>query len=297
MRGEEKLKPYYEKLLAGLAERGHAVRTTPHLRDRVADEVAGDNAFHIIDHGTLRHPRALNTGIAYLYPFWNLDPWGIRALSSIGARPFDPAMVPADEARAFADRLRTQLVAARTSRYAQPQGRSALPPHAIAVFLQAEAHRGLAETCHLSMRQMVRALVARDDPRPILIKPHPKDTDPATRRFLSRLGDPRVQVVDANIHDILAVADVSVTINSAVGIESMLHGVPVVLCGQADFHHAAVTVRRASDLDSSLEDATARFWNHDAFLHWYFAGNCLNAGKPSLVDDFLGKVASHLAGA
>ena len=61
---------------------------------------------HILDHGRLRHPRALNAGVAYVYPFWHLDPWGIRAFSSIAEKTFDPASIPPGPARAFADRLR-----------------------------------------------------------------------------------------------------------------------------------------------------------------------------------------------
>jgi capsule polysaccharide modification protein KpsS len=112
--------------------------------------------------------------------------------------------------------------------------------------------------------------------------------------FLARLAarDARLRVVDANIHDMLAQAAVAVTINSAVGIEAHLHRVPVVLCGQTDFHHAAVTVKARGDMDAGIAQAEATNWPHDAYLHWYFAGQCLNAGKPTLVGDFLSKLAA-----
>jgi hypothetical protein len=141
----------------------------------------------------------------------------------------------------------------------------------------------------------VRALIARDDPRPIVIKPHPLDQDPATRQFLSRMAkDPRVMVTGANIHDILSRAAVAVTINSAVGLEAMLHGVPVVLCGKADFHHAAVTVTDKAALSPAIDQACAARWPHDAYLTWYFDRQCLNAGKPTLVDDFLARIAQRV---
>lgn len=293
------LKPYYAKLIDGLAARGHAVRLLPHDRATLADRVAADEDFHIVDHGNFRHPRVLNTGIAYIYPFWNLDPWGIRALSSIAQAPFDPVSIDAGAARAFANRLRKRWVAPRKSRYEQPMQPMVVPADAVAVFLQSEDHRSLAETCYLDLRQMVKALLARDDPRPIVIKPHPLDQNPATRRFLNRVAarDPRVRVLEANIHDILARAVVCVTINSAVGVEAMLHGVPVVLCGQSDFHHAAVTVKHPDAFDAAVAQAEAQVWAHDAFVYWYFGLNCLNAGRDSLVDDFLLKLAAARAGA
>ena len=284
---------YYGQLIDGLRARGVAVQTVLHARALVLDQVAADEGFHICDHGAHRHPRILNTGVAYIYPFRNLDPWGIRAQSSIAAKRFDPASVDPGTARVFTEGLRRRLIGQRRSRYDQPTDILEIPKGCVAVFLQSEAHRSVEETCYLTMRQMVGALLARPDPRPIVIKPHPRDFTEQTHRFLRRTAksDPRVTITLANIHDVLAAADVVVTINSAVGIEAMVHRRPVVLCGHADFHHGAQTVRSAADLDAGIARTEAKVWPHDAFLYWYFGLNCLAAGKDSLVDDFLAKVA------
>jgi hypothetical protein len=288
------MKPYYVKLIAGLRKMGIRVETVLHDRATTLAAVNATPGMHIVDHGSLRHARILNTGIAYIYPFWNLDPWGIRALSSIAEMAFDPATIDAAMAAEFTTRLRKRLVDARLSRYPQPDTRVDLPKGCIAVFLQSEAHREVGETCYLSMRQMLAALVARSDPRSIVIKPHPRDHDARTMAYLARLAgrDPRVMVVNANIHDMLSQADVAVTINSAVGIEAHLHRLPVVLCGQADFHHAMVTVTDRRDMDAAIAQALTTDWQHDAYLYWYLCQHCLNAGKPSLVVDFLTKIAA-----
>jgi hypothetical protein len=294
LRDRSVMKPYYVKLTEGLAARGYAVELALHDRDTLLADVAASQNFHIVDHGNQRHPRVLNTGIAYVYPFWNLDPGGIRALSSISEKPFDPKAVAMDLATPFANRLRKRWVLNRKSRYEQPMRTAQIPADCIAVFLQSEGHRDVMETCYLDLRQMVKALMARNDPRPIVIKPHPRDYDPTTRRFLHRIAgrDPRIQIADANIHDILAQAAVCVTINSAVGIEAMMQGVPIVLCGQTDFHHCAVTVKTTTAMDAAIPQAMQTHWPHDAFLYWYFGLNCLNAGKDTLVDDFLARIAA-----
>ena len=288
----DRLKPFYRRLFDGLVGAGHTVRAQRHDRYTLPETVASDTAFHIVDHGQMRHPRVLNAGIAYVYPYWNLDPHGIRALSSIGEMAFDPQAVDGPAASAFATRLRRRLVGPRQSRYDQPAETVAIPDGAVAIFLQSEAHRDLAETCFLSMRAMVEAVCARDDPRPIVIKPHPRDLNPDTREFLHRLAqkDGRVQVVDANIHDILAAASVVVTINSAVGIEAMLHRRPVVLCGRADFHHNAMSCRAPGQMGQALATAQRRFWPHDRYLYWYFGLNCLSAASETLVEDVLERV-------
>lgn len=294
LRGTEDLAPFYEKLIAGLRDRGAEVRQVLHDRARILAEVEADGGFHIVDHGAIRHPRILNTGVAYIYPFRNMDPWGIRALSSISAMPFDPAAIDPAAATAFADKLRRRLIGKRTSRYEQPEARQAVPKGCIAVFLQSEGHRSVEETCHLDLRAMLGAVLAVPDGRPVVVKPHPRDHDAETRLYLRRLArrHPRLQVVEANIHDILQAADVAVTINSATGIEAMLHGCPVVLCGQADFHHQAITVRQPDEMAYALHEALIRSWHHDAFLYWYFAQNCLSAMSPTLVDDLLARIAA-----
>lgn len=288
----ERLKPFYRRVFDGLVARGHTVRAVLHDRDRTIAEVAADRAFHIVDHGRLRHPRVLNAGIAYVYPFWNLDPQGIRALSSIGGKVFDPASVDGAAARAFMARHRQRLVAGRASRYEQPQARAEVPGDCIAVFLQSEGHRDLAETCHLTPREMIEAVLDRDDPRPVVIKPHPRDLNPDTREYLHRLArqDARVHVMEANIHDILAAAACVVTINSAVGIEAMFHRKPVVLCGQADFHHNAVTAPRAKAMERAIAKAMRKTWPYGRFLYWYFGMNCLNAASDTLVDEVVNRV-------
>jgi hypothetical protein len=83
--GDEDLKWFYRRLCDGFAERGGVIRKVPHERDLLLADLLEDDDFHIVDHGALRHPRILNAGIAYLFPYWNLDPHGIRATSSIGA--------------------------------------------------------------------------------------------------------------------------------------------------------------------------------------------------------------------
>lgn len=169
-----------------------------------------------------------------------------------------------------------------------------VPPGCIAVFLQTEAHRGVAETCYLRLRPMIKALLARDDPRPIVVKPHPRDTDIDTFDWLARKArkDRRLQIIPANIHDILAACAVVVTINSAVGIEAMVHGKPVVLCGHADFHHACLTVRRAEEMDAAIAAAEARDWPHARYLSWFYQDHCLDPRRPDLAQAVLRRMAA-----
>ena len=278
----------------GLTALGVRVECLVHRRETVAQVIAADHGFHLIDHGGQPHARVLIIGSAYIAPWHYGDPRGIRAISTLGDLRFDPETVPEARAAAFHAELVRDLITRRRSRYFQPEERLEVPPGCIAVFLQTEAHRGVAETCYLRLRPMIKALLARDDPRPIVVKPHPRDTDLDTFDWLARKArkDRRLQIIPANIHDILAACAVVVTINSAVGIEAMVHGKPVVLCGHADFHHACMTVRRAEAMDAAIAAAETRDWPHARYLSWFYQDHCIDPRDPGLAQAVLGRMAA-----
>lgn len=288
--GQEHVAPYFHKLRDGLEARRIRVEIEALERDGFIDRIGRDENFHIVNHGDFRHPRVLNTASAYIAPFWYLDPVGIRRHSSIAAKTFDPAGIDPSAAHAFFNALRRRRIGERTSRYPQPETAEEMPKGAIAVFLQ----KGDADTgAHVGRAAMIDALLARHDTSPIVIKPHPRDTSDETADLIAAAArDPRVRVTGANIHDILSAARVTVTINSAVGLESLMHRVPVVLCGPADFHHSAVTVRDAFDLDAGLSRARLWPWHYAAYLYWFLKLNCVNAGAPDMIDDVFARVAA-----
>jgi hypothetical protein len=270
--------PFYAKAAEVLTQQGVKTCFVPHQRATTLAQIEADRDFHIIDRGRIRHPRALNTASAYIAPFFYLDPMGVRTFSSLAELPFEADRVDPHRAQRFHNNLRARLVTARKSRYEQPSEVLAIPQHCIAVFLQSEGERDVDEACYFNLRQMIRALLARADPRPIVVKPHPMDSDLDTLAWLVQKArkDSRLQIIPANIHDILAQADVVVTINSAVGIEAMLDARPVVLCGHADFRACAETARSPNGLDAAISQAEAKDWPFAAFLHWFFVENCLS---------------------
>lgn len=285
--------PFYRRLAEGLDARGIPYEQVPLDRARLLERVSGDAAFHIVNHGRFRHPRVLNAGIAYIYPFWNLDPQGIRAFSSIGGLRFDPASIDAAIARPFFRRLRQRIVGARRSRYEQPMGREALPQAAAAVFLQSEGHRNVGETLYLDRWQMLETVLGATR-APVIVKPHPRDASAETDEALRDLGRrfAHLHVARGNIHDIIAASDRVVTINSAVGIEAYLHRKPVILCGAADFHHIADTARSEADL-ARLVTRPPRARHYDKFIWWYFGQHCLSTTDPELAGRFLQRLAAQ----
>lgn len=291
------MRQFYGTLAKALEGAGAAVSVVTLDPDRTLARVEADEGFHIVHHARIRHPRVLNAGKAYIEPFFTLDPWGFRLFSSIAAETFRPGPDPLADAAIF-DEIRARMVGGRKSHYEQPDELVSAPDHAIAVFLQTEDNRDVGETCHLTPRHMIKALLERDDPRPVVVKPHPKEKNLETLDWLTRQArkDPRLQVFIGNIHDLLAKSDVVVTINSAVGIEAMLHEKPVVLCGDTDFHHICEIVTRRRDLNGAIARAEARQaagqWPFRAYIGWYYGRMCLDPRAP----DFGARVMAKLRG-
>jgi hypothetical protein len=285
--------PFYQRLFDGLDERGIAWDTCILDREKVMDQVEADDAFHIINHGRFQHPRVLNSGIAYVYPFWNMDPAGIRAFSSIANSRFQANEVDGETARPFFRRLRQRLAIGRTSRYEQPDEIVDVPTGSVAVFLQSEGHRIVGETCYLDRWQMVEGVLAAVD-GPVVVKPHPRDHDPETTKRLEQLCNEHsnLAISEANIHDILSAADRVVTINSAVGVEAYLHRKPVILCGKSDFHHIAQVAKNAQELGRFLKQEK-RAKAYYKYVYRYFAQQCLNTVEPDLIDRFLQRVTAQ----
>ena len=121
----------------------------------------------------------------------------------------------------------------------------------------------------VSMEAMMRVVcdMAYENSLPLVIKGHPVNPgsmEPlirVAREYLAKVCPKKwlYWVEDVSIHTILERAAVTITVNSGVGFESILHGVPVITFGKADY--AAVSGFTTLD-DFSINDlslAVAQF--------------------------------------
>lgn len=242
-----------------------------------------DGDLHLLDTGRARGPGVLNVSIAYLPPFWQLDPAGILAESSIAARIYDPASVRERPAQAFLTRMRERYPQARQSRRAQESRVTAFRRGAISVFLQGDMpqRNGLA---HMDPLAMLRAVAQGAQGRAVLVKPHPlaPDHDAA---LIQRALDEGLAITPttANVTDMIAASVATVSVNSACALEGFLQRRPAILFGPSDFHHFAHTVRRPEDFPAALAAALARApAGYARYLYWFFVRNCLNVTAADL---------------
>ena len=287
-------KDFYKRLWGELTDRGGQVRIE-HYEDQSARRIdPEDGNLHFVNNGNLCLPNVLNTGIAYLDRFWQVDPRGILSESSIRDEEFDPARVDRKAAWSFFQAMRSEYVSGRRSRYAQPREVEPIRRGVIAVFLQGDSQfTNRARLC--STPEMIRSVAAGAGDRAILVKPHPLKVDPADILAVHDLATDgvNIRITEANVHDILARASVSVSIASACSFEGFLHKTPAILYGKADFHHFAETVTDPGGFPEAFEAALSRKRGYSLYVHWYLKERCIWTKEPEFFDKISARMAAQ----
>lgn len=252
-----------------------------------SDRLEAEN-LHVIENGMVKQGNALNTALAYLPPYFHLDPQGVLAESMAGDAEFSEADVNAVLASSKFRGLQDRLVKKRRSRYGPKDEVTEIPDGCIAVFLQGDnPHR--QGTAYCDNETLLRTVAENAGGRTVVVKAHPvsKQLDDA-QLILNLLQDGLpVESTDANIHDILCQCSVTVSYNSAVAIEGFLHKKPAILFGKSDFLHVAETVRDPSDFPTALHSALASEHDYAKYLHWYFSNYAVSVEDWSLEDKLL----------
>lgn len=271
----------YPQVEDALLRRGGQVEIASRLAKlRPGESRKDDGNLHIVENGRVQGPGFLNAALAYLPGFWHLDPLGVLADSSLTQRVFDPAQVDRDAAQVFYDMLCRDFAQARKARYQQASATTEVPKGCIAVFLQGPMpqRRGQA---HVGYAEMLRAVVLGSAGRPVLAKAHPlqKEIGQAVIAQIQAEGLP-VTESTANVHDLLAAAAVSVSVNSAAAIEGFLHATPAILFGRSDYAQMVETVADVAEFPAAMARALATSRDYPLWFHWYFNQNCLNLNAP-----------------
>lgn len=281
---------FYQRLLQGLRDCGATTDIVRRDLDRLHKGPDGAH-FDLVHNGSIARPQLLNLAPAYIARFFYADPVGIYFESSIAKARFAPADLPAAEAKTFADALRKTWVVARKSRHQQPEDQTNFGTGHIAIFLQ-DWSDPVERARYMTAQDMVQTVVGGAAGRQVVVKPHPRNSARETQKIRQwlRKNHPEVRVTEANIHDIMAGACVTVSISSSVALEGMLHRVPAILFGRSDLHHAAVTVKSAAEWPAGLTRALHTSWPYDAFLLWFLRRQNIEAGRP-----FLAQVLDRMA--
>jgi hypothetical protein len=261
-----------------------AVARTPEEMQR-DHRVIPDGNVHVVENGRTQGDGWLNAAIAYLLGFWQMDPRGVHSESVASRAIFEAGEVDSAAANEFFAALNARFVQRRRSRFQQPRAVALdLPQGAVALFLQGPSAFFMGR-CTLAMDELILAVAQGAGGRPVLVKPHPQvleDGRAAIDRAIAKGA--KVQVTEANVHDVLAAAAVTVSVNSAVAMEGFLHRKPAILFGLSGFPSLVTHATGAADFPRALEAALATDWPYPEMVYWYFHRHALELAAPDFED-------------
>lgn len=211
------------------------------------------------------HDRALTFRRAYHYPFWNIEPVPQRWRFHVATTPFDPAIVPRDEAQDFLDRITTRVLPGP----APTRGEIVLIP------LQGCIRVGRSFQT-MSPIEMVET-VARTG-RPTVATLHPNEIyDDADHAALAALAARHPNLtIGGNTAALLRDCAFVATQNSSVAFDGLMLGKPAVLFGQSDFHHIALSVAELG-ADQALALAPDHRPDFTGYIWWFLRHMSVNA--------------------
>jgi hypothetical protein len=258
---------FFAALVSAFRGRGFAIDLHPdNLDERIASAVRpGYSLFHL---QTPLHDKALDLRQAYLKPFWRLERAQWKDTYRNATRAFEPERIKPDAASRFMERMRTRYDIGGPA-----------PRRGGHVFVALQGL--LLEQRHgQTMRpvDMVQTVVEHEKSKPIILKLHPKErySEVELQALLPFESYANVRLSTAPAAELIAGADYVVTQTSSVAFEAMLHAVPSVLFGAADFHHVCLNVadKGAAACLAEAPDFTA---DYAAYLFWFLQRNCINA--------------------
>lgn len=277
---------FYARLAKGLRDLGGAVEFIERAPLNIPPDPFDGN-FHFVHQGFHHQQNVLNTGPAYINPYFYADPEGVFGESSLVTEDFDPNAQPLDKAEAFTEKL--------AERFRFVSDAVDLPKRDAIVVLLQPMNEILERTTRIDVRELVRGAVAAAQGEKIIIWSHPAMADEQLADLLGRLDRQRgnVETTTEPVSHVLAKARVTVSYNSPHALEGICLGVPAVFCAKTDLHHNGVACHDMMEIGAAIEKATSREWPHAAFVYWLLFRKMLNGGGPRFVETALRRIKTQ----
>lgn len=144
----------------------------------------------------------------------------------------------------------------------------------------------------MSPVDMIRATLAAEPERPLILSLHPKETySEAELAALAALiaAEPRLSLAQEPTLNLLASCDYVVTQNSSTALAGFFAEKPAVLFARIDFHHIAGSVPDLG-VDAAFACALGPAPAFARYLFWYFKQNAITAWA----DDVQERIAENL---
>ena len=209
------------------------------------------------------NPRHLHIQESPLAGYCSLDHAGFAGFATTAAEHSAivdfVAGIPDSVLEANQHRLHQHFVMRNVSKYQQPTLAAALPISEPYVFVVLQVSTDIvAQLGWLSGIDLLAGVVEhyRGSGTRVVVKSHPFCRSIRVADFLDQLeSGGEIIRGTGSIHHLIRDARLVLTVNSGVGLESLMHGKAVVVAGACDYCYAATTVKTREELKCALETA------------------------------------------
>ncbi len=283
---------FYSRLDLELRMLGADVTTLP-LSRQPHKRKGNRNKLIFLHNGAAEEANVLNTALAYVDPYWHVDPQGVLGMSSAGNVPFVHENVNKQDAAGFFRAQRRNFVRERQSRYTQAREKVAVPEGCIAVFMQGATNL-TRRTMRPGSERMIRSVVEGAGGRPVVVKHHPLKTNPEDVAEVAALRGEGADIheIKANVHDVLEACVATVSISSAACFEGFLHRRPAIFFGKSDLIGFAQAAHDGPSFASALEEALTGNRSYMRFVYWYLMTHCISLHSETFIQQVLARAAA-----
>ena len=109
----------------------------------------------------------------------------------------------------------------------------------------------------------------------VVVKRHPYCNSIEVEKLINELEKERKIIVsDSSVHHLIKTSKAVITVNSGVGLETVIHNKPVIITGKSDYYYAATAIAKNGqelrDIISDLESLNINEVFRKKFLAYYF---------------------------
>lgn len=223
--------------------------------------------------------KCLHLKIAYLKEYAYVDRTGFGPFSDIGHNfdlDRDLSRKNIDEIEEFHLRLFSKYCVARESKFKQPDEILRTPRSEGNVFFAMQTtDDSVIQAQYIDQYSAIEIILEAfmGSDRKLLVKKHPFDNSSETATFLLKINShPNCVLSNGNVHDLIERCDVTVCINSGVGLEALLHLKPVINIGLSDYRFVTKTAKTKTELLWLLDNFNIEFKPNTikSFLYYFF---------------------------
>lgn len=109
----------------------------------------------------------------------------------------------------------------------------------------------------------------------VIVKRHPYCNSIEVEKLINELEkEGKIIVSDSSVHHLIKTSKAVITVNSGVGLETVIHNKPVIITGKSDYYYAATAIAKNGqelrDIISDLESLNINEVFRKKFLAYYF---------------------------